>query len=100
MTMETWGAVAGAGMKGGGHRTYHGRPGPSHAPPAAGARSAGRGAITGESPASPPECFAVDRTTSTAPGGGADGNVIERAKELDFEQRSRLRSLRRVTLTL
>ena len=39
---------------------------------------------------------AVERTTSTAP----DGNVIERAKELDFEQRSRSRSLRRVTLTL
>jgi len=42
----------------------------------------------------------VDRTTSTAAGGAADGDVVERAKELDFEQRSRLRSLRRVTLTL
>lgn len=41
----------------------------------------------------------MDRTTTAAPGG-ADGNVIERAKELDFEQRSRLRSLRRATLTL
>jgi len=42
----------------------------------------------------------VDRTTRLTPPGGSDGNVIERAKELDFEQRPRLRSLRRVTLTL
>jgi len=56
--------------------------------------------MTGESPAAPPECFAVDRTPPTAPAGDPDGNVLERAKELDFEQRSRLRSLRRVTLTL
>ncbi|HEX4509408.1 MAG TPA: MBL fold metallo-hydrolase, partial [Burkholderiaceae bacterium] len=39
----------------------------------------------------------MDRTSTTS---ASDGNVIERAKELDFEQRSRLRSLRRVTLTL
>ena len=29
-----------------------------------------------------------------------DGNVVERTKELDFEQRARLRSVRRVTMTL
>ena len=42
----------------------------------------------------------MDRPTSTQPAPAADGNVIERAKELDFEQRSRLRSLRRATVTL
>ncbi|HEY4187608.1 MAG TPA: MBL fold metallo-hydrolase [Polyangia bacterium] len=41
----------------------------------------------------------MDRREGRPPPGG-DGNVIERAKELDFEQRSRLRSVRRVTLTL
>jgi len=42
----------------------------------------------------------VDRLASPQLAPPADGNVIERAKELDFEQRGRLRSLRRVTLSL
>jgi L-ascorbate metabolism protein UlaG (beta-lactamase superfamily) len=43
----------------------------------------------------------VTRTAEPSrPNHTGGGNVLERAKELDFEQRSRLRSVRRVTLTL